>query len=74
MGSTDLNHKLDNLSHKLLKWAKDRIGSVGKKIKETKVRLNHCLEAPYTPRSGEEISKLKILLEKLTYKEEIHWQ
>lgn len=70
----DLCAKLDNLSLNLCIWAKDKVGAISNNIKATKKKLNRCLEGPITRHSVDEANRLNSLLEKLYYKEEIHWQ
>lgn len=74
LNPSDLNLKLKNLSLELRCWAKERVGSITKKIKDTKAKINKCMKGPNTGQIALELNRLSVILEKLTYKEEIHWQ
>lgn len=50
------------------------MGSLKNSIKNTKAKLEYLMNSSVNSANGEKINKTKALLEKLSYKEEIHWQ
>lgn len=68
-----LDLKLNRLAHNLKIWAKDDISSLQSKIKNTRAQICLLEESRVGLRHYETINNLKATLEKLSYKEEIHW-
>lgn len=65
--------KLNMMAHKLKSWAKDGIGSLQTKIKKTRAQIYNLESSNAGLLQTKTIENLKANLEKLSYKEEIHW-
>lgn len=56
------------------KWAKEKLGTHPREIKNTKNHLNSLLNDESNPYQSQEVSKLESKLEKLLSQEEMHWK
>lgn len=72
-GAPNLDQKLNILANTLTRWAKDNIGSLQTNIKTTMARICQLEGTLSNNQNCEEINRLKVTLENLLYKEEIHW-